>query len=302
MPISSRAPQSGLVPRPGRAARGLAAAAVALALAACAKPAGPGAAPASSGAPATASASASARAGSTPPASSCNRDYCTPADWDTARASTPLPAIPPFVEPLNVIVSARSTVSLAGIQQALGSWKTVSVASSVSVAGIKVKCISSESANVTGAGYAPQDLAWRLAGCLGGNTRSLSGTEDHVRLWHQPVPGSAQGAWFAAASIETMCVAPHGTLEPAAKDKAYAIVHSSGAYHCVNGGPGTLTGTYANGYEDGARVFAAAVAAAGRARGWTVAQRVVTRPAGSGVGEGGVRFSGNVIVLTVTSG
>jgi hypothetical protein len=50
----------------------------------------------------------------------CTAGYCVPADWDTARASTPLPQVPPFSEPLNVIVSARSTVTLAQVQQALG--------------------------------------------------------------------------------------------------------------------------------------------------------------------------------------
>jgi hypothetical protein len=233
----------------------------------------------------------------------CTPDYCVPADWDTARASTPLAAIPPFVEPLNVIISARSTVSLADVQLALGDWKTVSTASTASVAGIRVKCISSEKADVSGDGYLPQTVAWRLGGCLHGNELSLSGNEDHVRIWHQVVAGSAQGAWLVAASYETMCIAPHGTLEPAADDKTYAILHPGGAYHCVDGGPGSLTASHPSGYDDGAQAFVAAIAAAAKGKGWTLTQRVINRPvaSGAGSGEGGVSFSGAVYLLTIMS-
>ena len=261
--------------------------------------------PSGTGASASQTAQASAATTVANPASgggTCTADYCTPASWDTAIATTPLAAIRPFLEPLNVIISARSTVSLARLQAALGDWKTVSTSSSASVAGIHIKCISSEEADVSGSGYLPQAEAWRLGGCLDGNLRSLSGTEDHLRIWHQAVPGSAHGAWIATASIETMCIAPHGTLEPAADDKPYAIVHSGSAYHCVDGGPGSITSQYPDGYNDGAQVFVAAVSAAAKASGWTLAEQVLTRPvtAAAGSGEGGVPFSGAVYVLTLT--
>ncbi len=235
-------------------------------------------------------------------AGTCDAGYCIPASWDTAIATTPLTAIHPFLEPLNVIITARSTVSLTDLQAALGDWKTVSTTSSASAGGIRVKCISSEEADVNGTGYVPQAMSWRLGGCLDGNVRSLSGTEDHVRIWHQAVPGSEQGAWIAAASIETMCIAPHGALEPAVDDKPYAIVHSGGAYHCVDGGPGSITSTYRDGYNDGAQLFVSAVTAAAKARGWTLTQQVITRQvtASAGFGEGGVPFSGTVYVLTLT--
>jgi hypothetical protein len=169
------------------------------------------------------------------------------------------------------------------------------------VAGIHIKCISSEEADVSGAGYVPQAVAWRLGGCLEGNVRSLSGTEDHLRIWHQSVPGSAHGAWIATASIETMCIAPHGTLEPATDDKPYAIAHSGGAYHCVDGGPGSITSLYPDGYNDGAQLFVSAVTAAAKAKGWTLAEQVITRQvtASADSGEGGVPFSGAVYVLTL---
>src|ERR1700749_5074683 len=86
------------------------------------------------------------RLDSGPPTAPCNTDYCDPLDWATAQTSTPLTQIPPFVEPLNVVISARSTVPLADIEQALGKWKTVSTATAVNLAGIRLKCISSEKA------------------------------------------------------------------------------------------------------------------------------------------------------------
>jgi hypothetical protein len=233
-------------------------------------------------------------------AASCNADYCDPANWDTARASTPLAQIAPFVEPLNVIISARSTVSLADIQQALGQWKTVSTATTVSITGIHLKCISSEKADVTGNGYVPQHVAWRLGGCVEGNELSLSGNEDHVRIWNQPVPGTEYGAWFMAASYETMCLVHDGVLETASSDKAYAALHPSAAYHCVDGGPGSVHTAHPDGYNDGAAAFTAAIVTAAKGRGWQVSQRTVTVPRGASSGEGGVPFSPTVYILTVT--
>jgi hypothetical protein len=227
-------------------------------------------------------------------------DYCPPADWDTARASTPLPQIPPFVEPLNVVISARSTVSLADIQQALNDWHTVSTATTVSLSGIHLKCISSERADVAGHGYVAQNQAWRLGGCLEGNDLSLTGNEDHVRIWNQPVTGSRYGAWFIAASYETMCLVRNGTLQTADANKAYAALHSGSTYHCVDGGPGSLHASHPDGYEDAARDFTAAVAAAAADKGWHVSQRTVTVARGADAGEGGVPFNGAVYVLTVT--
>src|SRR6266567_6093332 len=130
----------------------VAVAAVAVAVTGCAKGGTSSAAPAGGTAP----------AGSTVQEKNCTAGYCDPADWDTALASTPLKQIPAFGEPLNVIISARSTVSLGQLQQALGNWKTVSTATTVSVTGIHIKCISSENADVTGGGYEPQHAAWRL--------------------------------------------------------------------------------------------------------------------------------------------
>jgi hypothetical protein len=231
----------------------------------------------------------------------CNADYCTPADWDTARASTPLPQIPPFVEPLNVVISARSTVSLASIQQVLTKWKTVSTATTVNLLGIHLKCISSEMADVTGSGYVPQHVAWRLGGCVDGNDLSLSGNEDHVRIWNQPVTGSKYGAWFVAASYETMCLVRNGKLQPASANKVYAALHSGSAYHCVDGGPGSFHTTHPDGYDDGAQGFTAAIVTAAKSRGWQVSQRTVTIHRGASSGEGGVPFDDTVSILTVTA-
>jgi len=234
-------------------------------------------------------------------AADCDADYCTPADWDTARASTPLAQIPPFVEPLNVIISARSTVSLADIQAALGNWHTVSTATTVSVLGIHIKCISSEQADVAGGGYLPQHVAWRLGGCADGNELSLSGNEDHVRIWNQPVAGSEYGAWFIAASYETMCVDHDGTLEPASDHVAYAALHAGSAYHCVDGGPGSFHAKHPDGYDDAAMDFSAAIVSAARGHGWQVTLRTVTVARGASAGEGGVPFGSTVYVVTVTA-
>jgi hypothetical protein len=242
---------------------------------------------------ATASATAAASAGS------CSADYCVPADWDTAKAATPLAQIPPFSEPLNVVISARSTVSLAGIQQALGNWKTVTTTSTVSVAGIHLKCISAEQANVSGSGYEVMRQAWRLGGCLHGNELSLSGNEDHVRLWNQPVAGSKYGAWFVAASYETMCIVKDGQLTTASAHKTWTALHPGAAYHCVDGGPGTFHVTHPDGYDDAAKDFAAAIATAGKAKGWQVTQRVVTVSRPARTGEGGVPFSDGVYIVMV---
>ena len=231
----------------------------------------------------------------------CNADYCAPTSWDTARAATPLAQIPPFVEPLNVVISARSTVPLADIQQALGQWKTVSTATTVSVAGIRLKCISSEAADVKGGGYVPQHVAWRLGGCVGGNELSLSGNEDHARIWNQPVPGSRYGAWFIAASYETMCLVRNGVLRTASTDKLYAALHPGAAYHCVDGGPGSVHTAHPDGYNDAAADLTAAILAAAKSHGWQVSQRTVTVPRGASAGEGGVPFSPTAYVLTVTS-
>jgi hypothetical protein len=231
----------------------------------------------------------------------CGADYCTPADWDTARASTPLPQIPPFIEPINVVIGARSSVPLAEIQQALSSWKTVSTATMVNLGGIHLKCISSEMANVTGHGYVAQTVAWRLGGCLDGNELSLSGNEDHVRIWNQPVAGSKYGAWFVAASYETMCVVKDGQLQTASAHKVYAALHPGSVYHCVDGGPGSSHAAHADGYDDAAADFAAAVVTAGHGRGWKVSERMITVKRGADAGEGSVPFKDTVYVLTVTA-
>jgi len=251
-----------------------------------------------------ASSAGSSSSGSSPVRSSaagCEAGYCAPADWDTARATTPLAQIPPFVEPLNVVISGRSTVSLAAIQQALGGWKTVSTATTVSVAGIRLKCISAESADVTGGGYRPQQAAWRLGGCLDGNVLSLSGNEDHVRIWSQPYPGSRYGAWFIAASYETMCLVRDGRLQTVSANKGYAVLHPGRAYHCVDGGPGSVTSAHPDGYDDAARDFSAAVAATARGHGWQASVRAVAVPRGAGAGEGGVPFGHTLYVVTVTA-
>jgi hypothetical protein len=199
-----------------------------------------------------------------PSASSCaNPAYCAPVSWDTKLASTPLPQIPAFAEP-------------------------------------HLTCISSEQADVTGAGYVPQNQAWRLGGCLGGNALSITGDEDHARIWNQPVKGSKDGAWFVAASYETMCLVKDGKLETASKDEGYAALHPGKAYHCVDGGPGSFDTKHPDGYSGGAATFVAAIASAAKAKGWHFSQQIITVSRDADAGEGGVPFNRNVYVITVT--
>jgi hypothetical protein len=236
-----------------------------------------------------------------PSASSCaDPAYCAPVSWDTKLAATPLPQIRSFVEPLNVIISARSTVSLTNIQQAMKDWLTVSTKTTVSLTGIHIMCISSERADVTGHGYVAQNQAWRLGGCVGGNALSLAGNEDHARLWNQPVKGSKDGAWFVAASYETLCLVKNGKLETASKDAGYAALHPGKAYHCVDGGPGSFDTDHPDGYEDGAATFVAAIASAAKTKGWHFSQQIITVKRDAASGEGGVPFDHKVSVLTVT--
>ena len=236
-----------------------------------------------------------------PSAGSCaGPAYCAPVSWDTKLAPTPLRQIPSFVEPINVVISARSTVSLASIQQAMGDWLTVSTKTTVSLTGIHIMCISSEQADVTGHGYVPQNQAWRLGGCVGGNALSLAGDEDHARLWNQPVKGSEDGAWFVAASYETLCLVKNGKLETASKDPGYAALHPGKAYHCVDGGPGSFDTKHPDGYEDGGATFVAAIASAAKAKGWHFSQQIITVKRDADAGEGGVPFDHSVSVITVT--
>ncbi len=107
-----------------------------------------------------------------------------------------------------------------------------------------------------------------------------------MRIWNQPVPGSKYGAWFIAASYETMCLVRNGVLQTASTNKALRGAAPGRAYHCVDGGPGSIHTAHPDGYNDAAADFAAAVVAAARSRGWHVSQRTVTVPRGASVGRG----------------
>jgi hypothetical protein len=134
-----------------------------------------------------------------------------------------------------------------------------------------------------------------------GNALSLTGDEDHARIWNQPLAGSKYGAWFIAASYETMCLVKNGQLVTASTDKGYAALHPAGDYHCVDGGPGTFHTLHPDGYNDGAKDFAADISAAAHRQGWQVSQRIITVTRGENAGEGGVTFGDNAYLLTVTS-
>ena len=229
----------------------------------------------------------------------CTKPYERPVSWNTGRVTSPVPGLADYIEPINVIISACSTVSLSDIRAALGKWSRVSDTTSITFHTFRIACISPEKASVAGHRYVTQDVAWRLRGCLGGNVLSLAGLENHVRIWNQPArEGDSFGAWFIAASYETACVGINLRLFTLrSKDK-----HPTRAmkfWHCVDGGPGSF---FSDGYGRGAKDFAGDVIAAAHDWGWNVSEKKITRPVTGGhdVGEDGVKFNGTVYVLTVT--
>jgi hypothetical protein len=98
-----------------------------------------------------------------------------------------------------------------------------------------------------------------------------------------------------------MCLVKNGQLQTAASDESYAALHPGDAYHCVDGGPGSITTAHPDGYTDAARDFTAAVVAAAKGKGWQVSQRTVNVARGATAGEGGVPFGPAVYVLTLTA-
>lgn len=215
------------------------------------------------------------------PAAHTTPDYCIPQDWDAHTvASSPVQGL----EPLNVIISANSTVPLAGVLDALHGWSQVDTGTPETD---PTGCLSEETANVSGAGLVGQAQSWRLEGCyVGGGALALVGRENHIRIWNQTVPSSTAGsASFITASFEHVCPSP-------VADRFF--------WHCIN----------QDGYDDGAAAFVANIKVAGQAHGWTVTARRDWRnagPAGTGVDSGagtglnGVAYSGYVWVVTVTS-
>ena len=240
------------------------------------------------------------------PISECTLDYCIPADWNTARVDT----ITPGVEPLNVIISARSTVPLDRILAALESlddWNKVPTGT-----GIVKTCVSPvspEQANVTGR-FITQEESWRLKDCYGGGyTLALTGQENHARLWNQPVPGSKFGAWFISASYETLCISLHGKLKP--YQLPDGTKRTGSPWHCIDGNPDDSYNPVdsnnrplgMSGYDSAAANLAAAIVQAASKNGWRVTKRIDTRSVdqahGGNIGENSVHFSGTVYVMTV---
>lgn len=223
-------------------------------------------------------------------------DYNAPPHWTTSQVG----GLTPGVEPLNVIISGCSNVSLDGIRNGLSGWD--------SVPGF---CLSPEKADVTGSTFVSQQQSWRLESsgahlltCLEGNLRSLDGTENHVRGWHQPVAGTQFGAWFISASYETLCVDIHGTMQPARNYTTRQIIEfglTGLLWHCIDGSQGSI-GT--DGYNRGAQDLVADIQAAAEPQNWDVHVQSIHTRAGTGEGHAGtgVPFNGTVYVVTVDHG
>jgi hypothetical protein len=213
-------------------------------------------------------------------------DYCIPSDWNTLAVG----GVTPGIEPLNVIISAGSTVPLGNILAALNRWNGWSQVPTGNPSTLG--CLSPEQAKVNGHYVSVQEASWRLEGCVKGNTLSFFGEENHARLWNQPVSGSTFGAWFISASYETACVSRNGQLLPLRKPNG--SFRSGTHWHCIDGGPGSYG---SNGYDTGAANLATNIVQAAHKNGWYAVMRTDPRPAG--VGEDHVAFGGAVYVVTV---
>ena len=200
---------------------------------------------------------------------SSDPDYCVPGDWNTEAVK----GLTPGTEPLNVIISARSTVQLADIRHAMSGWDAVPTA-----------CLSPEKADVAGGKPVVQGTSWRLKGCIDGNILSLEGTENHARLWKQPIGSSKYGAWFISVSFETACVERNGVMVPVKDHRKYALKHRKLVWHCIDGSQGSIG---SNGYDRGARSFVSTLETVGELHHWKVSVRADHRPAGKGEGHAG---------------
>lgn len=210
-------------------------------------------------------------------ARACRSDYCVPADWN---AHAKPDSLTPGVEPLNVIIGGASNVGFDQIMSSLGDWEEVS-------------CVSPETANVTGEGLVQQEQGWRVGGCRSGNIASLNGTENHVRIWSQPIADSKRAS-FLTASFETACVIVGKRHETIKGHLAFALKHPLSWWHCIDGGPGSFG---SDGYDRGAASFVADVTRAADSHGWRVTSRLNRRPAGTGLN--GVKYEGSVYVVTI---
>lgn len=235
-------------------------------------------------------------------------DYCIPQDWDV---HTPADALVAGQEPLNVVLSARSTVPVTEILGAMKAWTQVPIGT---LHTNPTGCMSAEFGDVTGTGAVPQSQSWRLSigigrhvanGCLGGNVLSFVGDENHARLWSRPISGSqVGGATFIAASFETTCVVFRDT-DIVPLRQVYFTVTTPNLWHCVDGSEGSYG---SDGYNTGAEAFVLDLEEAAHAHKWTVTTRLDPRAAGAGgtganAGAGmglGVGYDGLVEVVTVT--
>ena len=183
-----------------------------------------------------------------------------------------------------MIISARSTVSLGTILKHLKDWELVGIGTGIED-GLEGKCISPETADVTGRGTVDQQQSWRKGGCGGGNVSSYSGDENHVRIWNQPLRGTSSGAYFITASFETLCVQlgvamtsstpkykyQPNDFAPVSYFKVYSTQHPSQLWHCVDGSTNpdrTPSALKTDGYDRGANSFVDDLQAEAKVQGW----------------------------------
>ena len=130
-------------------------------------------------------------------------EYLVPPDWN-ARVDDAL-------DPLNVILSANSEVSMMQLSRMLEDgdppWREVQIGTTI----VDGRCINEVRAAVQpGGSYAPQSLSMRPFGCSARLFDVRRGREEqnHFRAWPQDVAGTegVRQAWFLAVSEEHFCL------------------------------------------------------------------------------------------------
>jgi hypothetical protein len=206
----------------------------------------------------------------------------------TDASATTLPGSShPGNDPFNIIISGNSNVTakqfLAGleavpdpagqplhvpVQGEHAQWAEVPASNSLTNPGV-----GPEYANVQPLGQG-HSVVQAYSMRIGGRNSELGSGINHFRLYEQQtLPGNNQGAYFISASRENFDL---------------DVADPPQSYHDVA----------ANGYNLGRDDLLADIKTAAKEQGWRV--QVEEYPTGAGTGSNGIRYDGNVYVVTLT--
>lgn len=243
--------------------------------------------PMDSGSAAPAANAGSPGANAASPATAGVNGAFAPKNWTTHAE----PGNPAGSDPLNVVISGNSTVSMTDLMNALGkvqeiatvststgpptrtiqaSWQSVNIGTTVTGFMFSGQCISAMDADVTptsaqGTTAVPQQISERVGGCL---TAANAVNVAHLRAYQQ----KASGAWFITVSTEKVCY-PNGK-----------------PWHCVIS------------YDQAANQLVTDIADAAGQQHWGMTTSAWQGAGGptAGIGSNNVPYSGNVSVITLT--